>query len=103
MASGNDEERMLRALRAIVSRPHALPVRIGVNNGHVFTGNFGPPYRRTYSIKGDVVNLAARVMAKAQPGQILVTPSVLERSATVFQTESIEPFLAKGKKHPVNA
>ncbi|TMK97445.1 MAG: tetratricopeptide repeat protein [Actinobacteria bacterium] len=102
-ASDSDEERMLRALRAIADREHSLRLRMGVNNGHVFTGNFGPPYRRTYSIKGDVVNLAARVMAKAQPGQILVTPSVLERSATVFQVEAIDPFMAKGKKFPVNA
>src|SRR2546428_10243437 len=42
-------------------------------------------------------------MAKGQPGQILVTASGLERSATVFQVEAIGPFMAKGKKFPVNA
>ncbi len=102
-ASDSDEERMLRALRTIADREHGLRLRMGVNSGHVFTGNFGPSYRRTYSIKGDVVNLAARVMAKAQPGQILVTPSVLERSATMFQAEAVDPFMAKGKKLPVHA
>ena len=55
VASGDDEERMLRALRAVADRPHGLPLRMGVNNGHVFTGNLGPPYRRTYSIKGDAI------------------------------------------------
>ena len=44
---------------------HALPLRIGVNRGNVFAGGFGPDFRRTFSIKGDAVNLAARVMGKA--------------------------------------
>ena len=42
-----------------------LPLRIGVNRGPVFAGDFGPPFRRTYSVKGDAINLAARVMGKA--------------------------------------
>ena len=36
--------------------------------GAVFAGDFGPAFRRTYSVKGDAINLAARVMGKAAPG-----------------------------------
>jgi hypothetical protein len=36
--TGNDEERMLLALRAIAARPRALPLRIGVHRGPVFAG-----------------------------------------------------------------
>ena len=52
---------------------------------------------------GDAVNLAARVMAKAEPGEILATQSVLESSGVRFETEALEPFMVKGKKHPVLA
>ena len=44
-----------------------LPLRVGVNCGPVFAGDFGPPFRRTFSVKGDAINLAARVMGKAAP------------------------------------
>jgi tetratricopeptide (TPR) repeat protein len=52
---------------------------------------------------GDAVNLAARLMAKAQPGQILATAGVLEASTVSFQTEPLPPFLVKGKAAPINA
>ena len=70
---GHEEDRMLRAARVVIERPGVLPVRIGVNRGPVFSGDFGPAFRRTYSVKGDAINLAARVMGKAQPGEVLAT------------------------------
>jgi class 3 adenylate cyclase/tetratricopeptide (TPR) repeat protein len=102
-STGNDEEAMLRAMRAVIETPLPLPVRIGVNWGRIFVGDFGPWYRRTYSVKGDAVNLAARLMAKADPGQVLTTDDVLERSRSRFDTVALEPFQAKGKSEPVQA
>ena len=52
---------------------------------------------------GDAVNLAARVAAKAPPGEIYSTAGVLERSPTTFATRELEPFKAKGKAKPVQA
>ena len=60
---------MLRAARAVVDHAGRLPLRIGVNLGNVFSGDFGPSFRRTYSVKGDAINLAARVMGRAEPGR----------------------------------
>ena len=76
---------------------------VGVNTGKVFTGDFGPPYRRAYRVFGDAINTAARVMSRADAGQILSTEIVLERSRTTFETTPIEPFRAKGKAEPVRA
>jgi class 3 adenylate cyclase/tetratricopeptide (TPR) repeat protein len=101
--SGNDEERMLRALRAIIDAAGPLPLGIGVHRGRIFVGDFGPPYRRTYSVTGDAINLAARVMARAEPGQVLATSDVLARSRTEFDVVALEPFKAKGKAEPVRA
>jgi len=102
-ASGSDEERMLLTLREIVDTERALPVRVGVNRGHVFAGDIGPFYRRTYTVMGDAVNLAARLMAKAQPDEIISTESVWQTSRTNFEVTELEPFLVKGKAQPVHA
>ena len=100
---GDDEERMLLALRAIVEADLPLSVRIGVHRGAVFAGDIGPFYRRTYTVMGDAVNLAARLMSEAEPGTIYATEQVLEASHTLFATEELEPLRVKGKAAPVRA
>ncbi len=101
-SSGQDEEGMLRALLEIVAADVGLPVRAGVNRGHVFTGDIGGATRRTYAVMGDAVNLAARLTSRAQPGDVLATPEVLDRAKTVYATEK-EPLLVKGKERAVTA
>jgi class 3 adenylate cyclase/tetratricopeptide (TPR) repeat protein len=105
-ATGDDEERMLLALRTIVESSLPLPIHIGVNRGAVFAGDIGPAYRRTYTVMGDAVNLAARLMAQAEPAapaEIYTTGEVLQRSKTTFETTELEPFTVKGKSEPVHA
>lgn len=97
----NNEERMLRAVRAIVDEYDALPLHVGIHRGAVFTGDVGPSFRRTYTMLGDAVNTAARVMANAGVDEIVATPAVLDRSATVFDLDEREPFEAKGKAEPI--
>ena len=59
----------MRALREDRRAPTDLPLRAGVNRGHVFTGDIGGATRRTYAVMGDAVNLAARLTARAQRGR----------------------------------
>jgi predicted ATPase/class 3 adenylate cyclase len=101
--TGNDEERMLLALRELVDSEPPLPVQVGVSSGRVFAGDIGLSDRRTYTVMGDEVNLAARLMAKAQPGQILATADVLELSGIAFETAAVAPFTVKGKRGLVAA
>ena len=101
-ARGQAEERMLAATRRIIEAKTELPLRIGVHRGPVFAGDVGPPYRRTYTVMGDTVNLAARLMGAAQPGQIVTTADVLDRAPT-FGAEALPPMRLKGKRAPVHA
>jgi class 3 adenylate cyclase/tetratricopeptide (TPR) repeat protein len=100
---GDDEERMLLALRHIVEAGPPLPVKIGVNRGPVFTGPVGPDYRRWYAVMGDTVNLAARLVAKAPAGRIYATRDVLRGAKTTFEQTVVLPFAVKGKSRPVQA
>jgi class 3 adenylate cyclase/tetratricopeptide (TPR) repeat protein len=101
--SGDDEDHMLLALRQIMDRDRTPPLRVGVNRGPVFAGDIGPSFRRTFTVMGDTVNLAARLMAKAAPRQILATPEVLARSRSEFAFDKVPPFTVKGKAKPVDA
>ena len=101
--AGEDEERILRAARAIADANSRLPLRIGVSRGRVFAGEVGAQFRRTYTILGTTAALAARLMGKAEPGQVLTTRDVLERSRTSFETTELEPFALKGIPEPVKA
>jgi class 3 adenylate cyclase/tetratricopeptide (TPR) repeat protein len=102
---GHDEERILTTARRIVDRTGdlELSIRVGVNAGRVFAGEFGPPFRHTYSIKGDAVNVAARVMGKAIPSHVLATDAVVTRARTPFATVRHEPFMVRGKSEPISA
>ncbi|HSM01819.1 MAG TPA: adenylate/guanylate cyclase domain-containing protein [Acidimicrobiia bacterium] len=102
-ATGDDEERMLFALGEIDAADLGLALRVGVNRGHVFAGEIGPEYRRTYTVMGDTVNLAARLMARAGEREILATREVLDGSRAGFEAAELEQFHVKGKRLPVTA
>lgn len=77
--------------------------RIGITLGIIFAGEVGWKARREYTVMGDEVNLAARLMTKAKPGQILISERVYERVRDSFEVEKVEPLHLKGKSQPVQA
>lgn len=100
-AHEDDEERMLRAVRRLAGRGCEIDLSIGVHTGHVFAGAIGPFYRRTYTVMGDAVNTAARVMTNAPSREILATWDVLDLSNTEFETKEMPPLQVKGKREPL--
>ena len=102
-ARDDDCGRMLAALRRIAETPLRLQIRAGVNRGAAFAGDVGPAYRRTYAVMGDVVNLAARLMGAAGPGEILATEELVTNSRRPYDTTPREPFAVKGKAELVRA
>ena len=100
---GDDEERMLRTVRAVMDAGVPLPLQIGVSEGRVFTGQVGASYRRTYTVLGDTAALAARLMARAGEDEIWVSSTALARGGARFAATELEPLQLKGKSEPVHA
>ena len=100
-SAGDDTDRLLTAVCAIVNRAGRLPLQAGISQGRVFTGDTGSPSRRTYSVKGDAVNLAARLAAHAESGSILMAADVLEHTRRSYAVNDAPMASLKGKSKPV--
>jgi class 3 adenylate cyclase/predicted ATPase len=100
LTSEDDEGRMLRAARAIIDAGTPLPLQVGIHRGHVFAGELGAEDQAVFSIMGDTVNTAARIMVTASPGVIHAHPAVLENARVRYATEPEGPFTFKGKALP---
>jgi len=98
---GDEADRMIAAVREVLDDGGPLVLRAGITCGRVFAGDYGPPYRRTYSLMGDCVNLAARLMAHADPGDLLVSTEVPAAASDEVAFLAAPAFAAKGKRAPV--
>jgi predicted ATPase/class 3 adenylate cyclase len=76
-------------------------VQIGISKGRMRTGAYGSLSRRTYGMMSDDVNLAARLMQSAQPGQILVNRNVFQGISEDFIREELPDLRVKGKTEPI--
>jgi class 3 adenylate cyclase/tetratricopeptide (TPR) repeat protein len=103
VTSIDEDGKALRAARKIADLTTPFDLKLGVNRGHVFSGEIGTSERSTYTIMGDTVNLAARLMAAAPAGAVYASPEVVNGSTTLFASEAVEPFHVKGKSQPVHA
>lgn len=97
----HNEDRLLRAVQDLLASTTPLPVRAGIARGAVFAGVLGPTFCRTYSVKGDAVNVAARLAASARPATALVTLATLAHSSARFEHDVLPPMRVKGKSEPI--
>lgn len=98
--------RMLDALRELqeVWRKEGKPVieiGVGVNTGEVTAGYMGSEKQLSYTVIGDNVNLAARVMSVAKGMQLFITRTTYERVKDFFLIEQRDSIMVKGKSMPI--
>jgi class 3 adenylate cyclase/predicted ATPase len=116
IAHEDDAERAVRAalamqaafaeVAAILPAQVGLPglvlqQRIGISYGYVFAGYVGSYWRHEYTVMGDEVNLAARLMAAAAAGKVNVSEHVQRRVQHVAVVEPRGAVELKGKSRPV--
>lgn len=114
ISKGNDAANAVRAASAMqklvqeLNRDSAarrwpeLKMGIGVSTGIVTAGNIGSPRRLDYTVVGDAVNVAARLVAVAGGGEILVTQATAAELGLGFECTPMPPLLVKGKAQPLS-
>jgi adenylate cyclase len=113
-ASGDQEDHAARACRAALElqstsgriadrRPGCPRFRAGVNTGLAVIGNVGSAERRSFTAIGDTTNLAARLQAQAEPGQVVIGAATFAALGDGVQAAPLGPLDLKGKSEPVEA
>jgi class 3 adenylate cyclase/tetratricopeptide (TPR) repeat protein len=100
---GDASDALLQAAVRISAIDSPLEIRQGVQTGRVFAGFLGSPHRRTYTIMGDPVNTAARMLSQADDRDVVAVSAVVDDTRTIFITNELEPFRVKGKSEPIRA
>jgi class 3 adenylate cyclase/tetratricopeptide (TPR) repeat protein len=96
------EDDALRAARAAIEMRDAIPElglqgRIGVMTGEVVTGT------AERLATGDAVNVAARLEAAAEPGEVLIGEPTLALVRDAAEVGPVQRLELKGKAEPVSA
>jgi adenylate cyclase len=98
-------ERGLQILSRWRSLGLDLGLGVGIASGYVTVGAIGSERRLEYAAVGPPVNLAARLCALAEPGQILVdqrTVGLVGDNGDAYRFEKLDPVTLKGFTRPVN-
>ncbi len=76
-------------------------VSIGINSGEVVSGNIGSVNlkRLDYTVIGDVVNTAARLQVKANPGQIIISENSYKKVKDSFHCNKVGDVKLKNKSN----
>jgi class 3 adenylate cyclase len=92
----------VRELRSVWrKRGHDLDLGVGIAQGYATIGAIGFEGRWDYGAIGTVTNLAARLCAEAQGGQVLITSRVAAATEELIQAEEVGALSLRGLSRPV--
>ncbi len=100
------EDDPVRAVRCAldlqtIASQQGLSLLVGVTTGQVFAGPVGSETRREYTVMGDTVNLAARLMKKAGYGGTLCDFDTYREAQQRITFETLPPVRVKGKAEEI--
>jgi class 3 adenylate cyclase/tetratricopeptide (TPR) repeat protein len=105
LAHDDDAARAVAVALELRSPPEGMDfirdVQIGLSQGRIWAGACGSSRRCAYDMMGSEVNLAARLMGKAQPGQILASKRVADAAAKNYHFKHPRRIKVKGVKGPL--
>ncbi len=105
LAHDDDETRALAAALELLTPPAEVccvsGMRMGLSQGRIWSGAYGGSTRRTYGVLGETVNLAARLMDRAEPGQILVTQDIADAALQSYRCQPLGLVTVKGRAEPL--
>lgn len=100
-AHEDDARRAVKAALELRKAADQLQVQLGLSYGLLRVGAYGGQTRRTFGALGDHVNLAARLMSTAVPGEILLSGHIHKATSRDFVFDPRPPLPMKGKAEPV--
>ncbi|NCW26986.1 MAG: adenylate/guanylate cyclase domain-containing protein [Verrucomicrobia bacterium] len=80
-----------------------INLRIGLATGEVIVGNIGSETARSYTVMGDVVNLASRLESanNVYGTRILISEETGRMASRIVETREVDSIAVKGKTDPV--
>ena len=111
-ASGDQDDHVGRAMAAAIGLIGAnealnrrtaaewgfrLDVGVGIASGPVVVGAVGSADRSELGVLGDAVNVAARLVTQAGPGEVLMTGTVYRAMAGMLQSELTSQSAVRGR------
>jgi len=96
--------RMVTAVEAASADTIDAPrFRIGINTGPALVGNIGSEEFRKFTAIGDTTNVAQRLQASAEPGQVVVGPATAAALGAGAAVTPLPPVRVKGREQPVHS
>jgi adenylate cyclase len=87
--------------RTAAEHPDWPRFRIGLNSGLAVIGNVGATGQRSFTAIGDTTNVAARVQAIAQPGQVLLAAATYALMQDRVRVEALGAASLKGRAQSI--
>ncbi|MBN1956311.1 MAG: tetratricopeptide repeat protein [Anaerolineae bacterium] len=105
LARGDDPLRAVGAALSLADAGQAwerpIPQRIGISMGPMYAGMVGSPARLAYTLYGDEMNVAARLMESAAPGEVRVHAGLRRLTERWYDYTPLGAVTVKGRREPV--
>jgi adenylate cyclase len=75
---------------------------IALNTGNLVAGYIGSSRTMSYSVIGDIVNVAHGICPAAKANQIIISENTYNEVKDFFEVTELQPVYAKGKLEPVS-